>query len=101
MSRSVRWSDRALVDLERIFEHIAKDNSIAAERWVDALQDATARLARFPGSGRVVPETNRPDVREVIKGNYRVVYQVISTSVVIATVFESHHQFPEDLGAGE
>lgn len=95
--KAVRWSDRALADLERIHEYIAEDDPMAADRWVGVLQAAALRLAQFPRSGRVVPELNREDVREVLKGNYRLVYQVTEHGPVVVTVFEAHQQVPEPL----
>lgn len=97
MSVAVRWSGRAVIELERIYEYIAQDDAAAAERWVKVLQASTARLARFPRSGRVVPELQRDDVREIVKGGYRLVYQVTRRGPAIVTVFESHRQLPEDL----
>jgi plasmid stabilization system protein ParE len=50
-----------------------------------------ARLAaRQPRAGRVVPEVGREDVREVLVGNYRIVYEVRSAEIRILTVFEGH-----------
>jgi len=43
----------------------------------------------------VVPELRREDVREVIEGNYRIVYRVTKASVEVLTVFEGHHLLPE------
>lgn len=97
MSAAVRWSSRALVELEHIYEYIAQDDALAAERWVSVLQVSTARLARFPRSGRVVPELERDDVREVVKGGCRLVYQLTRRGPATVTVFESHRQLPEDL----
>jgi len=33
-------------------------------------------------------------IRELIEGNYRIVYQVFSDKLVILTVFEGHRLFP-------
>lgn len=93
--KTVGWSDRAVAELERIYEYIAEDDALAAQRWVQALQAAADRLARFPRSGRVVPELNRDDLREIVKGSYRLVYQLTDLGPVVVTVFEAHQQFPE------
>lgn len=55
------------------------------------------RLSRFPESGRIVPELNRPDVREVIVSPYRVVYRYRSGVVDIATVFRASRLLPAGL----
>ena len=46
------------------------------------------RLADFPESGRIVPEMNDPNFREIIPGNYRLIYRLRSGDVQIITV---HH----------
>jgi toxin ParE1/3/4 len=60
------------------------------------IQARARRAARFPRSGRVVPELRREDVREVIQGNYRIVYRVTKVSVEVLTVFEGHHLLPKE-----
>jgi toxin ParE1/3/4 len=44
----------------------------------------------MPLSGRIVPEFEEINIREVIKDNYRIIYRILSvTEVVILTVFHS------------
>jgi mRNA-degrading endonuclease RelE of RelBE toxin-antitoxin system len=43
-----------------------------------------------------VPEFSRDDIRELIEGNYRIVYQVFEDRLVVLTVFEGHQLFPEE-----
>lgn len=56
------------------------------------------RAADFPFSGRRVPElTDRNgDFREMIRGNYRIVYLVEDTQITIRTIFEGHRQLSLD-----
>jgi len=53
------------------------------------------RLKAFPESGRIVPERNSPDSREVNVGRYRVVYRREVGVVEIATVFRGSQEFPD------
>jgi ParE-like toxin of type II ParDE toxin-antitoxin system len=55
---------------------------------------AVERLRSFPESGRVVPELNRPEIREVIVRPYRVVYRIRPGAVEIATVFRASRLLP-------
>lgn len=50
--------------------------------------ESVDRLEMFPLSGRVVPEINKQEIREVIFGNYRIVYRLREDEVEILTV---HH----------
>lgn len=45
-------------------------------------------------SGRVVPELERDDIRELIVGEYRIVYRVLPGIVILLTVFRSSRLFP-------
>lgn len=51
--------------------------------------EAVDRLELFPESGRVVPELNRKEIREVIIGNYRIIYRIRGELVEILTVYHS------------
>jgi plasmid stabilization system protein ParE len=51
----------------------------------------------FPLSGRIVPELGRDDVREIILGEYRIVYRVKGETVLLVTVFRSSRLFPPAL----
>jgi len=42
----------------------------------------------------MVPEFSREDIRELLEGNYRIVYQVAKDRLVVLTVFEGHRLFP-------
>lgn len=88
---SIIWSREAGESLAEIEEFIARDSAERAVRFVDALIDhAEALLVDNPRSGRVVPETSHPDMRELIYRGYRIVYRLKNDDVEILTVFEGH-----------
>lgn len=91
------WSPQSILDLESIRSYIARDSPHYAELMVRRIIAAVDRLETFPDSGRVVPERNSEDIREVIVGPYRVVYRRRPERVEIATVFRASRLFP-DLG---
>lgn len=82
----VLWTEPARNDLREIFYFIRPDNPTAARSLVRDIQDKVGRLARFPLSGREVPELRETDFREVIIGNYRAIYRVVGSTVEILTV---------------
>jgi addiction module RelE/StbE family toxin len=90
----LQWSETARHDLVAIRSYIAEDNVTAARNWVERLKARARSIVRQPLAGRTVPEISRDDVREVIEGNYRIVYQVHSNVISVLTVFESHRLFP-------
>ena len=91
------WSRRARRDLHAIHDYIARDSARAARRWVARLQRRARAAVAAPLAGRVVPEVERADVREVLLHSYRIVYQVLDDELHVLTVFEGHRLFPEDV----
>jgi len=90
------WTETAKQDLQAIRRYIAADNPTAADRWVDRLRSQARNALRAPHAGRKVPELLREDIRELIEGNYRIVYQVFENRLVVLTVIEGHHLFSQE-----
>jgi len=84
----VRWTPQAADDLEAIADFIAADSPNYAKLFATDVLSAVERLEVFPNSGRVVPETSDPAIREIFLGSYRIVYRIIEERVEILTV---HH----------
>ena len=76
MDFQVILSPRAVQDLREIVRYISFDNPIRAESFGRELTAKTRTLASFPQIGRVVPEFDEPDIREIIHKSYRIVYRV-------------------------
>jgi addiction module RelE/StbE family toxin len=69
------WTPKALADLREIHDYIARDSRRYAQIQVERLQDSVLKLSRFPESGRAVPEFPSGAWREVLSGNYRLIYR--------------------------
>lgn len=81
----VRWSRRALSDVDRIARHIAADNPAAANALTTAVRERVARLAAFPLLGRIGA---LDDTRElVVHRNYLVTYRVRAGEVQVLQVW--------------
>ena len=81
----VKWTLQAAGDLEAITEFIAQDSEYYAQLFAIDVLNAAERLVEFPESGRIVPEANNPSIREIIFGNYRIVYRFRKETVEILT----------------
>jgi addiction module RelE/StbE family toxin len=90
------WTETAKQDLQAIRRYIAADNPTAAKQWTDRLRERARNALHSPLAGRKVPEFSRDDIRELIEGNYRIVYQVFEDRLVVLTVFEGHQLLPEE-----
>jgi plasmid stabilization system protein ParE len=76
MDYKIVFSDPSIEDLENIVRFIAQDNPQAAARFGAKLIESVRNLAAFPRLGRVVPEKNDENIREIIFKSYRVFYRV-------------------------
>ena len=90
------WTETAKKDLQAIRRYIAADNPTAAKQWTNRLRESARNALHSPLAGRKVPEFSRDDIRELIEGDYRIVYQVFADRLVVLTVFEGHRLFPEE-----
>jgi addiction module RelE/StbE family toxin len=78
----VRWLEEAKTDLKDIFDYIARDSKKYAHRQVDRIFQKTDILSSQIRAGRVVEELNNPEIRELIEGNYRILYRIVNEQMV-------------------
>jgi len=72
----VLWTHAAVVQLETIHNYLAQTSPEYARRIVDRLTKRSIQIGSFPFSGRMVPEYELNEVRELIEGSYRIIYLV-------------------------
>lgn len=95
---ATRWSQRARADLKAIHDYIATDSPANAKAVVRDILARAATLPDTPRIGRVVPELNDADIREVPAHSWRVIYQLRGNTVFIVTlVHRRRAPAPEDL----
>ena len=92
----VVWVPSALGDLNKIKEYIARDSIHYASKFVDGAFNATERLAGFPKTGRIVPEYQNPNIREIGHGSYRIIYEIVNNGVYVVAVVHGRRLLPED-----
>ena len=84
---------QSLEDIEEIRTKIAQSSEQSATRFVVRMFTGAERLEEFPELGRVVPRFNRRDVRELILGNYKLVYRLVGDDVEILAVLYGAREF--------
>lgn len=70
----ITWTVLAELDLLEIESYIAQDSPTYAIITIEKIFDRAFILLKHPLSGRIVPEFENPNIRELIEGNYRIVY---------------------------
>ncbi|HCJ66089.1 MAG TPA: type II toxin-antitoxin system RelE/ParE family toxin [Elusimicrobia bacterium] len=82
----VKWSKESIEDLKEICKFIALDSSYYAKIFNDRIFEMAEHLELFPEIGRRVPESDDPQVRELIYKGYRIIYQIKEGYLEIITV---------------
>lgn len=85
--KRVIWTRQAVEDVEAIKAYVARDSERYAVLLAERLVAAIERVGLFPESGRIVPEVDDVTLREVVYGNYRIVYRVLPEAVEVVTVY--------------
>jgi len=88
------WTEKARRDLREVVRYLRQYSPEAAEKTSKRITASTRRLAEFPLSGRAVPELPDTDFRELIVGDYRVVYEPSGDAVEILSVLHSKRLMP-------
>ena len=79
----LRWSERSVNDLIAIQRYISQDNPQTAKKWLAKLRQRAKSTTETPLLGRIVPEFNQADIREVFQGNYLPLKRVYPTELIL------------------
>jgi addiction module RelE/StbE family toxin len=92
----ITWSPSALDDLKNVYEYICNDSIFYADRVVEQIFHRVTMLEMHPNIGRMVPEKSDPNIREIIEGNYRIMYEIRNGIIVIYRIIHSSQLFKRD-----
>jgi plasmid stabilization system protein ParE len=80
------WSEPALADIESIRDYIRRDSEFYAGRFINRIIEAVETLVELPARGRLVPEADDPNTRELLFQNYRIMYRLESARIIILAI---------------
>ncbi|KQC10019.1 MAG: addiction module toxin RelE [Smithella sp. SDB] len=88
--RSITFAISAFDDLEDI-RAWHKDQQVpdVGNRLIREIISQIERLAEFPESGRIVPEFNIENLREIIFAPFRIVYRLDGNKIKIVRIWRS------------
>jgi toxin ParE1/3/4 len=87
------WTEKALNDLEEIKNYITRDSSYYAENVVTKIREKINSLKKFPEKGRIIPEIEDNNYREIFLWRYRLMYRIIEGDIYILAVFHGARNF--------
>ena len=92
----ILWSPLAIDRASEIAEYIAQDKLSAAAKWIDTVFSKVEQLKSTPEIGRLVPEIRNNQFRELIYGNYRIIYRIEKKQISILTIRHGKQILPID-----
>ena len=78
----VKWNEEALLDIDEIAEYIAVDSVTYAMIQVDNFFNRVEGLTNVPYLGVAVPEFNDENLRQLLEGSYRIIYEIKSKGLI-------------------
>lgn len=70
------WTEISIEDLKEIYDYIADDSVRYASITTLKIYQRAQEIIANPYFGRIVPEFNNKFLRELIEGNYRIIYRI-------------------------
>jgi len=90
------WSPLAIDRASEIADYIAQDKPSAAKKWINEVFIKVEQLKSSPQIGRVVPEISDNKFKELIYGNYRIIYRIEIKQISILTIRHGKQILPID-----
>ena len=81
-----------LTMLSRSQAYIERDSSFYAKAVVTKIIDLSRSLATLPKRGRIVPEIEDQNIRELFVHSYRLIYQIRKDRILIIAVVHGKRQ---------
>jgi toxin ParE1/3/4 len=92
----VIWTQRATEEITSIAEYLEQYSALYASSIVKKLYVKVGVLKQFPKLGRIIPEMQEEKYRELIEGNYRIMYEMLDDEVIlIQRVMHTSRYFTE------
>jgi len=80
------WSPLAVERASEIVDYITQDKPSAANKRIHTVFSKVEKLRLNPDIGRIVPEVNEHHFRELMYGNYRIIYRIETKQISILTI---------------
>ena len=94
----VEVSPFAQDDLNEIIEYYFLYSQNYTETTISEFEENIMSLQQHPKSGRIVLEFERQGItqyRELIQGNYRIIYKISKDKVTVLTIIDGRRNFEE------
>jgi toxin ParE1/3/4 len=94
------WAAAAENDLFDIIGFIAEDDPAVALEILRKIKAGTAKLDRFPGRGRIIPELLKQGIsryREIVIDPWRIMYRIEGKKVFVVSIIDGRRNVEDIL----
>lgn len=88
----LKWTSRALSDLSRLYEFLARVNRLAAARTVQSLTAAPTTLLTNPRIGEKLEEFEPREVRRILVGQYEMRYEIQASTIYMLRLWHTREE---------
>ena len=85
----IRFTKQSLFDLKEIYDYISYDSKKYAQYQIVKIRNSIKILKQYKFSGKIVEEYNDENIREIIEGNYRIIYKILGDDRI--DIITIHH----------
>lgn len=85
----LKWTQKGLSDLARLYDHLAVVNQPAAVRVVQQLTATPTTLLTNPRIGERLEEFEPRDVRRILVGQYEMRYEIAGSTVYLLRLWHT------------
>lgn len=85
----LKWTNKALSDLVRLYEFLEPVNQSAAARVVQSLTDAPTILLSNPRIGEQLFEFNPREIRRILVGKYELRYEIQESTIYVLRLWRT------------
>lgn len=86
----LKWTEKAVSDLARLYEFLAPRNPAAAARAVQSLVRAPSVLRSHPRMGEQLFQFEPREVRRILVGQYELRYEIVDETLHVLRLWHTH-----------
>jgi toxin ParE1/3/4 len=84
------WSPRAMGKISELSDFIAEDSPSRATTWLESIFESifesVEQLSEFPEIGRILPNQQDQNLRQLIIDNYHIIYRINKKQIRILVI---------------
>ncbi|WP_312240946.1 type II toxin-antitoxin system RelE/ParE family toxin [Pantoea sp.] len=89
---NIKWTAKALSDLARLHEFLAKANPQAAAKTVQLLAASPRQIAKHPRLGERLEEFEPREIRRLLVGSYELRYELCDATLYILRLWHTREE---------